>query len=78
MTAAESPPSGKVSSSWSTRVESAPRVKNVSLSSEAIVCSFGCSGASAIASTTHVPMTSHLDRRPRANAAIRPPINASL
>ncbi len=75
ITAVASLPSGKRESSRrSTRVESAPRAKNVWLSSEAIVCSFGCSGASTSASTTHTAMTIQRDRRPTASAAMRPPI----
>ena len=49
----------------------------VSLSSAASSWSFGCRGASASAATTQTPMTTHLERRPAANAETRASVRIS-
>src|SRR6478736_3529523 len=65
MTEVDQCPSGKVrSSNWCTCVDSAPRARNVSLSSAALLCSLGCNQPSPTARTSQAAITTQRDRRP--------------
>ena len=68
-------PSGKVRlSSSCTCVDSAPRARNVSLSSAALLWSLGCNQPSPTARTSHVAITTQRDRRPTTPRLIDPSI----
>ena len=67
-----SPPGKRCSIRSSTRVDSASRLSNAPLSSEASTCSFDWNGNATRAATTQAAITTHLERRPVASRAMAP------